>query len=101
LIALESEDEGRFTTMAFLAPGTKLRINALTERTGGILVEAADFSGQPIPGRSFADAVPIVGDQYMTEVRWKGDVGLGVEKGQPVVLRFRLKQAKLYCLEFE
>jgi hypothetical protein len=101
LIALEATDEGRFTSMAFLAPGKKMRVNALTERTGEVLIEAADLNGKPLPGRTFDDAVPIVGDQYMTEVRWNDAADLGVETGEPIVLRFRLKQAKLYCLDFE
>jgi hypothetical protein len=101
LIALEAPDEGRFTTMAFLAPGKKLHINALTHRAGEVVVEAADFNGKPFPGRGFDDAIPMIGDLYNAVVRWKNVNDLGVEPGQPIVLRFRMKRAKIYCLDFK
>ena len=101
LMAIEAAEEGAFTTMAFLAPGKQLRINALTSRVGEVLVEAADFNGKPIPGRTFEDAVPIIGDQFQTIVKWKEADDLGVEEGEPVILRFRMKKAKIYCLDFE
>jgi hypothetical protein len=33
-VAVEAADRGEFTTIAILAPGKKLKINALTLRTG-------------------------------------------------------------------
>jgi hypothetical protein len=101
LIALEAQEEGGFTTLSFVAPGTKLLINAVTRRTGSILIEAADFNGTPIPGHTFEDAIPIIGDQYLKLVAWKGQETLGVREGEPVVLRFRMKCARIFGLQFE
>jgi hypothetical protein len=102
MMALEAKEDGGFTTVAVLAPGKKLLINAVTARVGQILVEAAGLDGKPLPGHSFADAVPIVGDQQRTVVKWKGDVDThGVDVGKPIVLRFKMDRAKLYWLEFE
>lgn len=101
LMALEAQDLGGFTTPAFLPPGSRMKINALTSRVGEIRVEAADFYGKTLPGRSFEECIPIVGDQYQTPVRWKGAEDLGVSPGDPVVLRFRMKKAKIYALDFE
>jgi hypothetical protein len=53
-----------------------------------------------ISGRSFADAVPIAGDQHWTPVVWKKHDDLGCPDGRPVVLRFRMDRAKLFGLEF-
>ena len=78
-----------------------MRINGLTGRVGEIRVEAADFDGKTLPGRSFDDSIPTVGDQYRTPVAWKGGDTLGVEEGKPLVLRFRLEKAKIYGLDFE
>ncbi len=100
LVALEAKTEGAFTTVAILPPGRKLRINAVTKRAGEIRVEAGDFEGKPLPGRSFEEADPIVGDQYHSPVTWKGQDDLGASSGQPVVLRFRMKMAKIYSLDF-
>jgi hypothetical protein len=101
LMAIEAEEEGYFATQAFIAPGGKLRINALTARTGGVLVEAADFYGKPIPGRTFEDCSPLIGDQHKTLVTWKNADDMGVKAGEPVILRFRMKKAKIYFLDFE
>jgi hypothetical protein len=101
LMAIEAVAKGAFTTPAFLAPGEKVRINALTSRVGEIRVEAADLQGKPIAGRSFADSVPIVGDQHRTLITWKRSDALGVKTHDPLLLRFQMDKAKIYGLEFE
>jgi hypothetical protein len=101
LMAIEAIEKGGFTTPAFLAPGEKLKINALTHRVGEIRIEVADFDGKPIPSHSFADSNPVVGDQYRTLVTWKGGDTLGISAGKPVVLRFRMEKARIYGLDFE
>jgi hypothetical protein len=101
LMALESPGDGHFTTMAFCAPGTTLRINALTKRSGYVRVEAADLHGKPLPGRTFEDSIPIIGDQPAAVVRWKDVSDVGVKPGEPLVLRFRMDRARIYCLDFE
>ncbi|MBI4578403.1 MAG: hypothetical protein HY718_01780 [Planctomycetes bacterium] len=100
LVALAADEIGEFTTTAFLAPGTRLRINAVTARAGSIQIEAADLAGKPIPGRSFDDALPIVGDHFWTPVTWKNAADLGVQKGEPIEFRFRLKMARIYGVQF-
>lgn len=101
LIALEAPEEGSFTTVEFVPPGRKILINAMTERAGSILVEACRIGGTPLPGRTFAEAAPIISDQYRKELTWKGGEGLGLKEGEPVMLRFRMNKAKLFGLDFE
>jgi hypothetical protein len=101
LMAIEATEKGGFTTPAILAPGQKLRINALTSRVGEIRVEAAGLDGKPIPGHSFANSNPIMGDQFRAPITWKETDALGVEASKPVVLRFLVNKAKIYGLDFE
>jgi hypothetical protein len=101
LMSLQANDRGQFSTVAFVPPGTRLKINALTERAGSILIEAADLSGKPIAGRTFHDAVALIGDHHWSAVKWKSADDLGVKAGAPVLLRFILDKAKVYGLEFE
>jgi hypothetical protein len=102
LIALQSDDRGEFSTVTFMPPGRKLLINALTQRAGSLLIEVAGRSGgEPLPGRSFADCDPIIGDQFRKPVTWKGEADLGFEAGAAILLRFRLEKASIYCLDFE
>lgn len=101
LMALVADSKAEFATAAIVAPGKILKINAVTTRAGSILIEAADINGKAIAGRSFAEAVSIIGDHFWTQVKWKDHDDLGVEPGKPVEFRFRMDQAKLYGLEFE
>lgn len=101
LVGIEAQERGAFSTAAILAPGRRLRMQALTRRAGQILTEAARLSGEAIPGREFEKAVPLVGDCRGAAVTWKGHDDLGIDPGEPVVLRFRLDGACLYFVDFE
>jgi hypothetical protein len=101
LVGIEAIEKGEFATVAFLLPGKKLKINALTQRAGHIKVELVEFDGKPIKGFSFAESDPIIGDQFWTEVTWNGKSELPVAPGTPIWFRFKLNQAKIYGLEFE
>jgi hypothetical protein len=101
LAGIEAPERGAFSTVAVLAPGRRLRINALTRRAGSIRLEAARLSGEAIPGREFENAVPLVGDCWGAAVTWKGHDDLGLDPGEPVLLRFRLDAACLYFVDFE
>jgi hypothetical protein len=101
LVGVHAAERGEFTTAAILAPGSKLFINAVTERTGSIRVEACYMNGEPIKGRELVNAIPIVGDAYKQPVRWKEADSLGVEPGQPVMLRLHMEMSTVYALDFE
>lgn len=101
LSAIVADDEGSFTTPPLIVPGNTLRINAVTDRNGFVSVEAADLSGKPIKGRTFADAVASFGDLHWMPITWKAHSDLGIKPGEPLVLRFRMKLARIYGLQFE
>ena len=101
LVALEAPERGEFATAGIMPPGRRARINALTQRAGGILIEVTGLDGKPIEGRTFANANPIIGDQHWTPVTWKSGDDLGHKDGAPILLRFRLDKAKIFGLEFE
>jgi hypothetical protein len=101
LVALEAPEQGEFWTVGFLPPGKTIKINAVTKRAGTIRVEVCDFNAKAIPGRTIADATPIVGDQFHTTLAWGAQTEIGVEKGNPVILHFVMEQAKIYGLDFE
>jgi len=100
LAALESPEFGSFSTFPLVFSGRKLFLNALTLKAGNISVEVANIQGEPLPKRSFDEADPIVGDYFDIPVTWKGEADLGHKTGQPVILRFRMKAAKLFAFEF-
>ncbi len=100
LVALEALEHGEFATVALRVKGTKLRLNVSTKRGGRVLVEAARGNGEPLPGRDFAHAVPIIGDHQAAPVVWDGQEELGAGAEEAIILRFRLHMAALYAIDF-
>jgi hypothetical protein len=95
--ALEAPEAGSFTTLPLVFEGNSLSLNLQTKHAGHVLVEAADRQGRPLPGRSFDDADPITGDYLGRPVTWNGEPHLNKSPGQPVLLRFKLRAAKLFA----
>jgi hypothetical protein len=52
-----------------------------------------------LPGRSFDDADRLIGDGLALDVTWRNDPNPRHE-GKPVILRFRMRQADLFGVEF-
>jgi hypothetical protein len=101
LAALEAPEKGEFWTLGFVPPGRTIRINAVTARAGSIMVEVCDFNGQPVAGRTLADARPVIGDQFRTALRWGDHTDIGVAREEPIILHFVMDRAKIYALDFE
>ena len=87
--------------LGFVPPGTKLKLNAVTKRGGGIQIAACGLSQQPLQGRDFDDCAPLIGDLANVPVTWKGGQELGLPEVEALILKVRLNQAKLYWFEFE
>ncbi len=100
LVALQCDDEGGFATVAIVPPGDHIRLNATVLPTGYIQVAVRLFGqGEDVPGRSLADADRLIGDGLAMKVTWNGEDSLK-HGGKPVILRFRLRQARLFGVEF-
>jgi len=100
LVAVQCDEEGEFATLAVVPRGDFIRLNASVKPTGYIRVAVRRFgAGSDVPGRTFEDADRVVGDGLEIPVTWKGEGNLNHE-GTAVVLRFRLRQAKLFGVEF-
>ncbi len=100
LVGLEASERGEFATVAIIPPGRKLLVNAVVKRSGSLLVEVAGLGGNPLPGRSFAEADPVIGDQHRKPLTWKGQDTLSPKQGAPIMLRFRMDKATLFGLDF-
>ncbi len=100
LICIEAEELGEFTTIAFVPQGDKLRINAVTKRSGYIKVEVCKINGEPVPGREIVHSAQLFGDCYRALVTWKDCSTLGIEKSEAVCLHIKMKQACIYGMEF-
>jgi hypothetical protein len=64
-------------------------------------VEILDQQGKPIPGFTLADCDPVFGDAIERAVTWKGSTDVSALAGQPIKLRFKLKDADLFAFQFK
>lgn len=100
LVALQCDEEGEFATVAVVPKGSRIRLNASVKPTGYIKTAVRRFDqGEDLPGRSFDQADRIVGDGLELPVTWQGEADIPHE-GAGIMLRFQLRQAKLFGIEF-
>lgn len=89
-------DAGEVTTKPLVLPPGMMNVNAVVREGGSLLVEVLDADGNPIPGYTAADAVPVTGDQLAATVKWKGNARMSELAGEQLRLRFHLVNADLY-----
>ena len=92
---------GELVTKPLTFTGDKLVLNFSSSAAGGIQVEILDQDGQPIPGFEIEDSPPIFGDSIERFVSWEGGRELSSLQGKHIRLRFVLKDADLYSLQFK
>ena len=68
---------------------------------GKVLVQISDPYCKPIPGYSFADCIPLTGDELAAHPRWKKHADVSELIGKQVRLEFRLFQAELYAVRWD
>jgi hypothetical protein len=101
LAALEAAQDGEFALFPLIFEGRHVCLNVQTGRTGYIQVEALDQKRNVLPGRSFEDCDLICGDFLDRTVTWRGESDLGHQDVSAVTLRFRLRNARMFSVEFK
>jgi len=91
---------GEATTKLFTFSGNELTINYASSAAGEIRVEIQDQHGQPIPGFTLSNCLPIFGDEIERTVVWNNNSSLSDLAGSPLRLRFFLKDADLFSIKF-
>jgi hypothetical protein len=87
-------DGGSVTTRPISFRGSHLFVNAAANQ-GELTAEVLNESGEVVPDFARAKCVPIGGDGASQAVKWHG-ADLSQLAGQPIRLRFHLKNALLY-----
>jgi hypothetical protein len=91
---------GELVTRPLVFRGNKLLLNFSTSAAGSIRAEIQDAQGRPLPGVALDDCPDVFGDSLERPVVWKAGSDLGKLAGQPIRLRFELRDADLYALRF-
>lgn len=92
---------GELVTKPLKFEGDALHLNFATSAAGGVRVELQDPSGSPIPGFALDDCPALFGDTVDRQVVWKTGSIVSKLSGQPVRLRFELKDADLFAFQFD
>ena len=92
---------GEVLTRPLTFTGQSLLLNFATSAAGSVRVEIQDASGKPLPGYSLAEAGELIGNEIERPYRWSAGTSCASLAGQPVRLRFVLKDADVYALRFE
>jgi hypothetical protein len=91
---------GELLTKPLTFSGKELVLNFATSAAGGIRVEIQDAAGKALPGHALADAVETIGNETGRVVRWRSGSDLGALAGKPVRLRFVMRDARLFAIQF-
>ncbi|NQT11793.1 MAG: hypothetical protein HQ582_03530, partial [Planctomycetes bacterium] len=91
---------GEMLTKPLTFTGDRLTINYASSAAGGLHVEIQDPSGKPIEGFKADDCDEVIGDEICRTVSWKGSGDLAPLAGKPIRLRFVLRDADLYSIQF-
>ena len=91
---------GECLTKPLRFEGSRLGINFSTSAAGTVRVELQEDYGHPIPGFTLDDCDLQYGDELDRTITWKGNRDVGKLAGQPIRLRFEIKDADLYSFRF-
>ncbi|MEZ6144256.1 MAG: hypothetical protein R3B91_02250 [Planctomycetaceae bacterium] len=78
-----------------------MSLNYTTSAAGSLRIEIQDAEGQPIEGFTLNDSAEMFGDSTQQIAQWSSGSNLSGLSGQPVRLRFVLKDGDLYSYRFE
>lgn len=92
---------GELLTKPLVFKGSRMHLNVSTSAAGSLRVEVQDAKGRPLPGFALADCDVQFGDSVDRAVTWKNNPNLGALAGTAVRLRFALKDANLFALQFK
>lgn len=96
-----SFEPGEMVTKPLVFSGKELVVNFETSAGGFIQVEIQDAAGQVIPGFSAADMKEdLCGNERGNIVVWKQGSDVSKLAGQPIRMRFIMREADLYALRF-
>jgi len=91
---------GTAVTKPLVFQGDRLEINFSTSAGGSLRVEIQDADGKAVPGFAMDDCNLQYGDQIDRVVSWKSGADVSQLAGEPVRVRFELKDADLYSFHF-
>ncbi|MBR2873531.1 MAG: hypothetical protein IKB99_08530, partial [Lentisphaeria bacterium] len=94
------ETTGELLTQPLTFKGSELFLNYSTSAAGFIQVELLDENLKVIPGFSRDDFLTRYGDEIAGIMSWNNGSSLAALAGKTIYLRFIMREADLYSLQF-
>ena len=91
---------GELLTKPLMFDGNALVLNFSSSAAGDVRVEIQDARGQSVDGYALSDCHEVWGDDLARTVKWGDTTDLSRLAGQPVRLRFVIRDADLYSIQF-
>jgi hypothetical protein len=91
---------GRFTTPPLTFSGTRLEFNLNASALGYLTVEIQDEAGNPIPGFTLEESLPIDRNRLAAPARWSSGKSVADLQGRPIRLHVAMRACKLYAFAF-
>jgi hypothetical protein len=87
-------------TKPFITKGSHLTLNVVVRGGGEARVAVLHANGEPISGLRLEDCDPLRDDSINQAATWNSGADISKLAGQPIRLRFELKDAELYSFQF-
>lgn len=94
--------DGLLRTKTLIPQSGELRLNLRTTKHTALRVQVLEGeSGQPLPGYTLEEAVPISGDHLFAEARWQTRQDLSELVGKPVRIEVAMREAELFAIRMD
>ena len=94
---------GTLVTNPVIFAGDRMVLNVRTKPGGSVTVELCNpetVDAQGLPEDVYCESRPITGDSTAAAVKWKGGFDIRTLAGKPILMQFRMRDAKLYAFQF-
>ena len=91
---------GELLTKPVTFLGDRLVLNFATGASGDVRVEVQSVNGEPLDGYALENSNELIGNHIEREVSWRDGPDASKLAGQAVRLRFVMKDADLYSMQF-
>jgi len=92
--------DGQIVTPLIRFKGKGLELNLDASAGGSVVVELLDANGRPIKGHTKTDATALCGNSVRMPVSWGRTRNVSKLAGQPIKIRFIMRDCKLYAFQF-
>ncbi len=92
---------GTLTTVPIRFTGRRLKLNVQTSVAGSVKLELLGKKRKRIPGYTLGKSDAIKGNFIDKTVSWNGNEDVSALAGEPVQIRFVMRDAKLFAFQFE